>query len=143
MKPTLLKFTAIFVAIAGFLSGVVGILSAPHDLRVPALFLLLAIAFMLCLWLILSMILQHRSIRLAVPSVTELEEAVMPYSVEQATLAEIGWIAQLETQVYSSADAIPRRTLEEWYTANPHGFFIVRAPDGRKLGHLDILPLKP
>ncbi len=56
---------------------------------------------------------------------------------------EIGWLAGLEAKVYSPEDAIPKDLLTEWYNSNPSGFNIIRMANGQKVGHIDILPLRP
>jgi hypothetical protein len=74
-------------------------------------------------------------------------ERVVPwaqrYGIEPARREDLAWIAELESRVYSKDDAIPLHLLQEWYDANPTGFSIIRATDGRMIGHLDILPIRP
>lgn len=65
------------------------------------------------------------------------------FRIEPATDADIPWIAGLEAAAYAKSDAIPERTLREWFAVNPSGFSIVRDPHGNAIGHLDILPLRP
>jgi hypothetical protein len=64
------------------------------------------------------------------------------YRVEEATWEEVRWIARLEAEVYSPSDAIPEATLGEWYEANPAGFSVIKRGEER-IGHVDILPLRP
>jgi hypothetical protein len=65
------------------------------------------------------------------------------YQIDPAKLEEIDWIANLEAEVYSSNDAPPKSVLEEWYCSNLNGFSIIRNKEGQKIGHIDILPLRP
>lgn len=64
------------------------------------------------------------------------------YRVETATPDDIGWMARLEAETYSSSDAVPESVLREWYAVSPRGFFVLRKGDER-VGHLDLLPLRP
>ena len=59
---------------------------------------------------------------------------------DPATPEDLDWIFELEIDAYSSLYAVARRTLERWYRANSDGFFIL-TQDGRKIGHLTIVPL--
>jgi len=59
---------------------------------------------------------------------------------DPATPEDLDWIFQLEIDAYSAQYAVARRTLEQWYRANSDGFFILTM-DGRKVGHLTIVPL--
>jgi hypothetical protein len=43
---------------------------------------------------------------------------------------------------YSAQYAVARRTLEQWYGSNPDGFSILTM-NGRKIGHITIVPLHP
>jgi hypothetical protein len=63
------------------------------------------------------------------------------YTVNPATPEEIDWITHLEANTYSQ-DAVPGPVLKEWYESNPDGFSILRM-NGQKIGHLDILPVRP
>ena len=63
--------------------------------------------------------------------------------VEPAAPADMDWVADLQTRTYSSADAIPGNILKEWYETNPNGFAVVKANGGERIGHIDILPLRP
>jgi hypothetical protein len=65
----------------------------------------------------------------------------MAYSIEPATLDDVRWIAELEALMYS-ADAVPFEVLGDWYLKNPRGFWILKR-DGRRVGHIDLLPVKP
>lgn len=65
------------------------------------------------------------------------------FFVENARHGDIKWIHQLETAVYSGIDVIPERVLEEWFEANPSGFYIVRNLTGEPVGHIDLLPVRP
>jgi hypothetical protein len=66
------------------------------------------------------------------------------FSIEPATIEDLKWIAELEkrTYIYPPTDAVPYDKLREWYNANPSGFFVIKH-NNLKVGHIDILPLKP
>jgi hypothetical protein len=40
-------------------------------------------------------------------------------------------------------DAVPKHVLVEWYDANPTGFSVIKMPNGQKIGHIDLLPIRP
>jgi hypothetical protein len=65
------------------------------------------------------------------------------YEVAPVNPEDIAWIAGLEAGAYSPEDAIPGLVLQEWYEANPTGFSVIRTHDGKRSGHIDILPLRP
>jgi class 3 adenylate cyclase len=60
-----------------------------------------------------------------------------------ATLDEVDWIAELQVRSYERDRAVPADILRAWYQANPLGFSIMEKEDGERIGHIDILPLKP
>lgn len=60
-----------------------------------------------------------------------------------ATPDEIDWIADLQIRSYDRELAVPVEILSAWYRVNPHGFSIMEKEDGERIGHLDILPIKP
>ncbi len=70
----------------------------------------------------------------------ELIKAVNIYS---ASIDDIEWIAQLEAELFTGKDVIPVEQLMEWYKINQTGFFIFKTEDGKRIGHIDILPLRP
>jgi hypothetical protein len=57
-----------------------------------------------------------------------------------ATPEDLDWIFRLEIDTYSAQYSVARRTLEQWYGSNPDGFSILTI-NGRKIGHLTIVPL--
>lgn len=59
-----------------------------------------------------------------------------------ATPEDLDWIFQLEIDAYSAQYAVARRTLEQWYGTNPDGFSILTM-NGRRIGHITIVPLHP
>ncbi len=59
-----------------------------------------------------------------------------------ATPEDLDWIFRLEIDTYSAQYAVARQTLEQWYGSNPDGFSIVTM-NGRRIGHVTILPLRP
>lgn len=112
-------------------------------MRNTALICLSVVLFILGLWLALKNFWVKRKIEKGLPSIQQLEEISVAYKIKPATEAEVSWIAQLQVQSYSPSDAVPEHVLKEWYQSNPSGFFIIKMSSGEKVGHLDILPIKP
>jgi hypothetical protein len=55
---------------------------------------------------------------------------------------DMAWIADLEAQKYGEgAGLMP--LLMAWYNMNPDGFSMIKLRDGSRVGHLDLLPLRP
>ena len=143
MKPHLERAIGIFVAAAGLLGVIVQLLTSPTPIRAISLLTLFAVILILGLWIIGRNIWLKRKARRGLPQIAKLEEICTGYSIEPATSDEIDWIADLEAQVYPSEDAVPAHILKEWHACNPTGFSVVRMGNGQKIGHMDILPLKP
>jgi hypothetical protein len=53
---------------------------------------------------------------------------------------DLDWIFQLEIEAYSAQYSVARQTLERWYGRNPGGFSVLTM-NGRRIGHLTIIPL--
>jgi hypothetical protein len=66
----------------------------------------------------------------------------MNYVTRPATAEDIEWVSRIEAEAYGE-DAVPLHILQKWHKQNPTGFFIVKTSEGEKVGHLDILPLRP
>lgn len=64
------------------------------------------------------------------------------YRIDAAARQDVGWIAESEARVYSPSDAIPEPVLAEWYDSNPAGFSVLKS-GGERIGHINILPLRP
>lgn len=62
--------------------------------------------------------------------------------VRRAMPDELDWIFRLEIEAYSAEYAVARRTLDEWYCANPEVFSVLTM-HGQKVGQITILPLRP
>ena len=62
--------------------------------------------------------------------------------VRPATYEDLDWIFQLEILTYSARHAVARQTLERWFGSNPNGFSII-TQNGRRIGHLTFVPLRP
>jgi hypothetical protein len=62
--------------------------------------------------------------------------------VRPATPDDLDWIFRLEIEAYSAEYAVARRTLAEWYCANPEGFSVLTT-NGEKAGQITILPPRP
>lgn len=63
--------------------------------------------------------------------------------VEAAHRDDVYWFGDLERTVYGKSDAVPREILLEWFDVNPTGFNVLRRDDGERIGHLDLLPVRP
>ncbi len=79
----------------------------------------------------------------ALPQIEKLDDICTGYRIVQATPEEVDWIAQLEAQVYTPTDAVPKHVLMEWYNSSPTSFSVIKMKNGQKVGHIDILPLRP
>lgn len=143
MKAEVSRALGILVLIVGLVSSVISILVAPSNIQVISFALLLITTLVLAGWLIVRPILQKRKADRALAGVQGLVSETTDYIVEPANEQDIEWIAELEADVYSGIDAIPVQILKEWYKANPSGFFVIRMKNGPRIGHLDILPLRP
>ena len=58
-----------------------------------------------------------------------------------ATNDDLVWVAELQRGLFAE-HAIPLPILRDWYRANPNGFRIVRAANGERIGHVDVLPIR-
>lgn len=70
------------------------------------------------------------------------EAAAMKFALTPATADDMAWIASLEERQFH-ADAVPLAILREWFDTNPNGFMILRDRDGKRIGHIDVLPIRP
>lgn len=67
-----------------------------------------------------------------------------PYVIEQASREDMIWIAGFTERVFDSADdRPPESTYLEWWTANPTGFSIIKNRHGKRVGNVDMMPLRP
>lgn len=147
MRVELNKAVGVFVLVVGVVGSIVSILVAPSNMQIASFALLFTTLLVVGSWLILRPMLEKRRADRAIEGVKYLPTEATAYIIDPATPEDIEWIAQLEAEVYSRTDAIPVQILREWYKANPSGFFVIRMKDnsssGRRIGHLDILPLRP
>lgn len=143
LSPRLRNAFAAFAAIAGLIGVAVQLLTAPSSMRTMTLVLLFSVALVLAITVAIPQILRYYRGERALPSDTDLDSVSAAYRVEQATSEEIRWIAELEASIYSREDAIPEHLLREWFSMNHTGFSIVKTADGKPIGHLDILPIRP
>lgn len=72
----------------------------------------------------------------------EEDESVVVCEASPATPEDLDWIFRLEVAAYSAQHAVARKKLEQWYRGNPDGFSIVTM-NGRRIGHLTIIPVRP
>ncbi|HWS99346.1 MAG TPA: hypothetical protein VN256_03665 [Pyrinomonadaceae bacterium] len=71
-----------------------------------------------------------------------MSEGDAVYRVRPAAREDLDWIFRLEIDAYSAEYAVARRTLDEWYCANPEGFSVLTM-NGEKVGQITLLPLRP
>lgn len=143
MSNELSRAAGILVFVVGLVSSVISILVAPPNMQLASFGVLVATSLILGTFLILRPFLKQQRANSGLPKIKDLQMEAVSYVVESADIRDIEWIAQLEKDVYSEEDAIPEQVLKEWYAVNPTGFFIIRIKNGPRIGHLDILPLKP
>jgi hypothetical protein len=72
-----------------------------------------------------------------------LESNHKSFVLRPAEPADVEWLAAEEAKAYAARDAIPGARLQAWFAANRYVFGIIVSRDGRRVGHLNILPLKP
>jgi hypothetical protein len=134
MSPDLKKILGPLVGTIAFVSAVASIWVLPLPMRV-----LSGVCIFVALLAVGGYGLCSRWFkRDPIPTVKPAGCAVTPAGQE-----DIRWIAQLEAEFYSEEDAIPEHVLQGWYGVNPDGFFIIRGKNGERVGHLDILPIRP
>jgi hypothetical protein len=143
MKREVGQAVGIFMGVAGLVGVIVQLLTVSEGMRNVSFLVLFLALIMLGLWLIaFNTWKQLRSSR-ALPAIEDLDCLSAGYLASQATAEEIDWIARLEERVYTSSDAVPKHVLTEWFESNPNGFSVIRMCNGQKIGHIDLLPIKP
>ena len=143
MKRLAEKLIGIFLAVVGIVGVVVELLTTPGWLGKGSLLFLSALLVLLGLFLIgVSTWKSHRISR-ALPPIKQVEDICTSYQVSAATRDEVDWIAHQEEEVYLFGDAVPKHVLLEWYDSNPTGFSVIKMPNGQKIGHIDLLPIRP
>jgi len=125
----------IFIAGLAILSSIVTIIISPPSIRFGCIFILIGIILYPTANKLLTKIQKRSEYDIGLPRA--------PYRVLPANADDIRWIASTAQYVYSGLDIMPLKLMEDWYNANPTGFFIIRDRDGHLCGNLDILPLKP
>lgn len=143
MRHEIGQSIGLFVGLAGFVGVIVQLLTAPEPLRNLSFVILFLSLILLGFWLLVFNSWKRSRASRALPNVEQLDDLSVGYVTTQATLEEIDWIARLEEKVYTNADAVPKSVLTEWYEANPNGFSVIRMCSGQKIGHIDLLPIKP
>jgi hypothetical protein len=84
-------------------------------------------------------------IRESVPNIGDVRhvDGAADCHLRQATDDDIGYMADLEFRAYDRGIAVPEPLLRSWYDANPTGFSVLCDDKGVRIGHLDLLPLRP
>jgi hypothetical protein len=133
----------VFIALAGLLGTVISVLSAPPNLRFifGVAFALLAIVVVLViLWNRVSKLRRSQKILL---SDDALIAVTSRFVLRSAHKSDVDWVAAQEAKVYSEDDAIPSEILQEWFAANPYAFNIICDLHAARVGHLNLIPIKP
>jgi hypothetical protein len=65
-----------------------------------------------------------------------------PYRLEQADKDDIRWIAFKAGELYGEKDSIPYDVKLSWSNKNQNCFWIIKNRRGRRVGSIEILPLK-
>jgi hypothetical protein len=133
----------IFVLIVGLLGTLITVLSAPARLRIIA-----GIAFALLATVVAVIILWRRVSRLRRSQKGLLNDDALiaitsRFTLRPADKTDVDWIAAQEAEVYSADDAIPAEIMQEWFAANPYAFIVICDCHSARVGHLNILPIKP
>jgi len=124
----------------GVTGAIVTIYTAPEKLRVYIVIgLLLTLPIIIFFEVIFFF--RTRPTQPAIP-VGDVRVLRAGYVVRTATEHDIVWIANLE-QKWFHQDAVPKDRLIEWHKANPNAFFVIEDKAGDKVGHMDILPIRP
>jgi hypothetical protein len=71
------------------------------------------------------------------------DKRLLMMDIAPAESEDMGWIAEQEAKRFSGIDAIPEALLREWHARNPTGFFLIIAEDGRRVGYINIMPVRP
>src|ERR1700686_4487022 len=84
-------------------------------------------------------------IRESVPNIGDVRQVGVAADchLRQATDDDIAYIADLEFRAYDRGIAVPEPLFRSWYDANPTGFSVLCDDKGVRIGHLDLLPLRP
>jgi len=143
MKRELGKAIGIFVAVAGLIGVIVQLLTTSGKVRTISFLALFGTLILLGVWILVFSMWRRRRAGRALPPREQLDELSIGYRTVQASSKEIDWIADLERQVYTHEDAVPKHILKEWYKSNPTGFSVIRMTNSQKIGHIDILPIRP
>jgi hypothetical protein len=131
------------LAFIGLVGSVVQLLTTEGQLRAIAILLVFLGIAAAGAWLIVSGTLERRRAARALPPMEQLEDLGAGYRISPAGPDDIQWIARLEAETYSADDAVPLHVLQEWHEANPDGFSVIRMRNGQKVGHLNLLPVRP
>lgn len=143
MNENTKRAVSAFIAISGLIGIVATIFSLSEPVRTWSFVALFATCAGTGGWYFLRPAMAEQRAKRALPEVDRLNEFCASYRATPATKSEVGWISDLEQSVYSVSDAVPGEVLLEWYESNPTGFTVIRMGDGTKIGHIDILPLRP
>jgi N-acetylglutamate synthase-like GNAT family acetyltransferase len=73
---------------------------------------------------------------------TPIMPSIEKFQIRAASLADLSWISELQQRLYSSADAVPLAKLQEWFSRNPRGFFILENHRKEPIGQITFLFLK-
>lgn len=139
-----------FVVLAGIVGSIVSIMVVPGPLRLIAFLILFVGPSVWAGWLLMAMLRQKRKANKVIARFNYLRAALeresvketTKYEIVQATKRDIEWTIQLRNECYAG-EALSKDTLIEWFDANPKGFSVIKEKGGSRVGHLDLLPIRP
>jgi len=134
---------AIFMAVVGMIGLVTQLTTVTLQVNKYVGVALAVTILGLAAWLLVAPLRWRFAAAGTIPAIARIRELCTRYEVVQATTEDLKWTADLERRVYSPADAVPLEQFQEWYAKNPTGFYIVRRKDGKAVGHINMLPVRP
>ncbi|MEX0899865.1 MAG: hypothetical protein WD081_04150 [Gammaproteobacteria bacterium] len=133
------KAGSFIVVLFGLVSALVTILSAPESVRPIALTVIIfavILGLLVIFWKLFG--------KLGPSAIVDDPYVIkVSYEARPASSLDIHWIASLQKKFYDASDAVPIDILQEWHSACPEGFFVIVNQDDVRVGHIDILPIRP
>jgi hypothetical protein len=139
-----------FGTVVGIVGLTIEIMTAPSSWRPSALLVLFTALFLVAGVATGRQFIasgrRRKRLDIALAQIEDVSKALeedTKYVVVPAKAQDITWTVQLRADCYSEEDALPEDLLQEWYSTNPNGFFIIKENNGPRIGHLDLLPIRP
>ncbi len=133
----------IFVVLAGLIGVAASVLSVPESSRRPLFLALTVVGASLLLWISGTVVANKFRGHKYLPDADELLKSAQRYSIVPAEETDLAWMAGLEAAAFSTDDAVPVDVLLRWFKKNPNSFNVVATHEGSKIGHINVLPVKP